>query len=114
VYGTTWDCRGTGVKDCVSPCENAVAFDVHLTYPPQGDSIAPLHVRCTTNWISPFEPQLKFVLKATKGGWVKYYEDDQWFALDERRMGDDYGVEPEEKWGVATVARSDGSFATEK
>jgi hypothetical protein len=29
-------------------------------------------------------------------------------------MGDDYGVEPEEKWGVATVARSDGSFATEK
>ncbi|KAJ5097513.1 hypothetical protein N7456_008234 [Penicillium angulare] len=60
-------------------------FDCYFMYPPQPGSIVPLFVRATTNWISPVDPQPKFVIKAGKGAFVKHYEDGQWLALEVRK-----------------------------
>lgn len=84
-------------------------------YPPQPGSIVPLFVRATTNWISPVNPQPKFIIKAGRGAYVKHYEDDQWFGLDRGEVDSDtYGTEPEAKWGTATLVQPDGSFNNEK
>lgn len=64
--------------------------------------------------MSPLEPQPKLVVRATKGGYVKHYEDDQWFALDRGDVNSDtYGTELKERWGTATLVQADGSFKNE-
>ncbi|KIW22094.1 uncharacterized protein PV07_12511 [Cladophialophora immunda] len=106
ILGRVWGVRGHGVDDC---------FDCYFMYPARPGSIVPLFVRATTNWISPLDPQPKFVIKASKGGFVKHYEDDQWFALDRGEVNSpSYGTEPETKWGTATLVQPDGSFKNEK
>ena len=84
-------------------------------YPPQPGSIVPLFVRATTNWISPVDPQPKFIIKCGKGAFVKHYEDGQWFALDKGEVNAaSYGTEAEDRWGTATIVNTDGSFKNEK
>ncbi|CAK7201597.1 hypothetical protein SEUCBS139899_004305 [Sporothrix eucalyptigena] len=105
ILGRTWSVRGNGVQD---------SFEATFIYPPRPGTHIPLCARATTNLMSPVDPQLRFVVKATKGAYVKYYEDNQWYALQRGEANaDTYGTEIKEHWGTATLVQPDGSFKNE-
>ncbi|WWC67565.1 uncharacterized protein I206_101474 [Kwoniella pini CBS 10737] len=110
ISGKVWDSRGIGLD------EN---FVVNLYYPPTPPSKSLKTVTLKASILSPLPHQLRFLIKGSKGSYVKYTLPTSHPALKKYTSPADhegFDIEPEEGWGTAYIAKEekDGSDFTEE
>jgi predicted dehydrogenase len=113
-----WDMRGIGVDEAVSSAVTCTSrwmliawrqFVMDLYYPRPTPTSPPLIVTLRASILSPLPKQLRFLIKGSKGSFIKYGLDPQEGYLKKLGAGggvkvDGYGEEPEEDWGTVWVA----------
>lgn len=89
-------------------------FSLEMHYPPTATRPYPLTATVRSSVMSPVYPQLRFVVKGSKGSFVKYGMDAQLPDLARLARGDEvphYGEEGPEGWGELTEAVGAGGEA---
>ncbi|KAL7423112.1 hypothetical protein Q5752_002411 [Cryptotrichosporon argae] len=124
----SWDQRGTGLAE---------AFSASLYYPaPREDDgrtgsrppsavegtvrsaigKAGLEVKVQATMLSSLPEQVRFVVKGTRGSWVKHGLDLQepFLRAGKKVTDDGYGIEAEDAWGTLATVDEGGKWTTEK
>ncbi|WWC59078.1 uncharacterized protein I303_101625 [Kwoniella dejecticola CBS 10117] len=110
ISGKVWDSRGIRMD------EN---FVVNLYYPPNPPSKSPRLITLKASILSPLPHQLRYLVKGSKGSYVKYTLPSSHPALSKYGSPADhegFDAEPKEGWGTAYIAKEekDGADFTEE
>ncbi|WWC87271.1 uncharacterized protein L201_002159 [Kwoniella dendrophila CBS 6074] len=101
VSGRVWDLRGIGMD------EN---FVVDLHYPPNSSSKTPKIVTLRASILSPLPYQLRYLVKGSKGSYIKYILPSSHSSLKKFKNPVDhegFEAEPEEGWGTLYLAKDE-------